>query len=231
MRARQRVPRAYTAAALASIPLILAARSAQAEAIGPVDGFAFTMLALFLLAGAWWWLVVLLKKGPRALLGRERMVVNAFESVVAYRDGAFERVLTPGIHWVNPRHAQFIKVDLRPEVFQIAQGTTTADRMAANLRCTARVQIRDPRAAVERAKDYRAEVYASLQSIIKKMGEERTLRELLMRQDEFNAAAKALATQSVSAVGVECVGFELLHAESSSQLPDLETKDVGFRSH
>lgn len=77
----------------------------------------FSLLVLALVAGAWTWLLVLYKKGIRALLGFDRVVVQEFENVLIYRDGRFERSLTPGSHWIRMGSLQLVRVDMRPKSF------------------------------------------------------------------------------------------------------------------
>jgi regulator of protease activity HflC (stomatin/prohibitin superfamily) len=175
--------------------------------------------------------LALFKKGPRALLGQEKIIVNPFDNVVVYRKGSFERVLSPGVYWLSTKNARLVPIDTRPEVLPIAQGAITADRVPVVLRCLARVQIKDARSAVECGKDYHGEVFAILQSTIKETGQKWNLKDLYLRQNEFSADAQRLAQQSVGAIGIDCFSFELLQTESSGELPDFDQKDIGFRPH
>ena len=189
------------------------------------------ILIISFVIGVWGWVSLLFRFGPPALLGYRQIVVHPFESIVVYRKGVFSCVLPPGIHWIWQKNSLLIKVDLRPEVFQIAQGTITSDRFPVALRCVARIQIKDPRAVTERAQNYRNEVHARLQSVAKTIGNQQTFGQLHANQEEFNTVARESATRAINDVGCECVGFELLQAESSSGLPDSESKKIGFGPH
>jgi regulator of protease activity HflC (stomatin/prohibitin superfamily) len=120
---------------------------------------------------------------------------------------------------------------MRPAVFQIVQGLVTSDQLLANLRCMARIQVMDPKAVVEGTQNYRDEVSARLQSIVKAIGKQRTFKDLHLNQDEFNSTAQKLATQAIRDIGCECAGFELLEAQSAGALTELEGKTMGFGSH
>jgi regulator of protease activity HflC (stomatin/prohibitin superfamily) len=181
--------------------------------------------------GLWGWTIVLFKKGPRALLGQEKMVVNAFDNVVVYRKGSFERILSPGAYWLSTKYRKLVSVDTRPEVFQIAQAAITSDRVPVVLRCVVRVQIKDARAAVECGKDYRGEVFAILQSMVKKIGQTWALKDLYVSQVDFSEKARVLAQQELGVIGIECLSFELLQTEASTELPDFDQRDIGFRPH
>jgi len=195
------------------------------EPLAILAGISVIMLGI----GTWTWIVVLIKKGPRALFGRIEVAVNAFENVVVYRNGQFEKALPPGTHWIRGKNVTLVRMDIRPEVLQIQQGVVTADRTAAVLRCLVQIQINDPRIAIEAARDYRQQVFADLQSMIKRLGYQWTLRDLYTNQDEFGSEAQTLASQITSRLGVACLRFELLTTEPSSELPAFEKRDVGFR--
>jgi regulator of protease activity HflC (stomatin/prohibitin superfamily) len=165
------------------------------------------------------------------LLGYEQIVVHPFESVVVYKRGVFDRILPPGIHWLWWKNGHLIRVDMRPAVFQIVQGLVTSDQLLANLRCMARIQVMDPKAVVEGTQNYRDEVSARLQSIVKAIGKQRTFKDLHLNQDEFNSTAQKLATQAIRDIGCECAGFELLEAQSAGALTELEGKTMGFGPH
>lgn len=189
------------------------------------------ILIIFLLVGAWAWMLVLFKKGPRALLGHEQVVVHPFENIVLYRRGVFDRILSPGVYWIWPKNRNLIRIDMRPTVLQIAQGLVTSDQLLANLRCMARIQVKDPKALIEGTQNYRDEVCARLQSVVREMGKQRTFKDLHLNQDEFNLTAQNLATQTIRDIGCECARFELLEAQSAGALTELKDKQVGFGPH
>lgn len=209
------------------------ADDAGSEPLKAVGGFVVIVLALICVA----YLGRLasrigraVREGPRALVGLEKLVIGAFQNGVLYRNGSFARVLTPGTHWINPKVFRVAIVEMRPEVLQTTQGVTTSDRIRVLLRSSARVQIRDPRAAVESARNHQAELQAQLQSAIRKVAIEWTFRDLHQRQKEFNAAVHETVNAQILHAGAECIDFELLDAESSRELPDDEPREIGFQA-
>lgn len=215
---------------LPASPAVAAFEDVGNEAGHALVTFGTVMIGLFFAAGAFAWLKALFTRGPRALLGLQKTAVPPFENVVFYRRGQFIRVLTPGMHWVPTTHCHLIRVDMRPEAVQIAQGTVTTDRIPVVLRCLVRIQLRDPKAAVESASNYRAELQARLQSLTKKIGEEHSLRDLHSEQEALNAKAKDRAAKVLGPMGVECLDFELMQTEASNKLPELESREFGFRA-
>jgi regulator of protease activity HflC (stomatin/prohibitin superfamily) len=195
-------------------------------------GGAFVgILIVALLVGAWAWILLLFKKGPRALLGYDQVVIHQFESAILYKNGVFDRILVPGVHWTSLKNRMMVKVDMRPEVVQIAQGAVTSDYSPVLLRCVARIQVKDPRAAIESAQNYRHEAYVRLQSVVKTIANQRSFRDLQIEHDAFNAVAQKHATEAIANIGCECIGFELLQAEPSGSLADLDDKKMGFGPH
>jgi uncharacterized membrane protein YqiK len=176
-------------------------------------------------------LATAIQQGPRALLGLQRVLVDTFQNGVLYRNGAFERVLTPGVHWIRPKGARMVTVDMRPQVFQIALVAISADRMRVELRAIARVQVADARAAVESATNYRDELVARLQSTLKNLAGEWSFRDIHLRQADFNRAVQTLAGAAIQSAGAACISFELMNAESGTEAPAREEREIGFRTH
>jgi len=177
------------------------------------------------------WILVLFKKGPKALFGYDQVVVHQFENALLYKNAVFSRIILPGIHWTWLKNRTLIKVDTRPEVIQIAQGTVTSDHFPVLLRCIVRIQVRDPKKAIESSQNYRQDAQARLQSIVKMIGKRRSFRQLHLSHDEFDAIAQKLATEAIAEIGCECLGFELLQVESAGTMADLEDKRIGFGAH
>ncbi len=217
---------------------ILAAGPAWAEDGGSeplkaLGGFAVVVLALLSVAylrSIASRIARAIRQGPRALVGRQKLIVDMFKSGVLYRDGVFESVLAPGSHWIRPKGAHLVNVDMRPQVLRFNEVATTADHLRVELRVVARVQIRDARAAFESATNYREEFVAQIQSAIKKLAQERTLKDLHLRQAEFNLAGQILAGSLIQPAGAECIGFELLHTESAGEPPGKDDREIGFRA-
>ena len=109
-----------------------------------------------------------------ALIGFDRICVRAFETVLLYRNGRFEKALPPGRHRIRAGSRQLARIDRRPEVFRFTQGAVSADRSAVNLIYVVRTQIVDPRAAFESTQNYRDEICIRLQSVVKAMCSRKT---------------------------------------------------------
>ena len=191
----------------------------------------FSLIVVALLIGVWTWILVLFKKGIRGLLGFDRVIVQQFENVLLYKNGSFEGSLMPGAHWMRIGNLQLVKIDMRPEVFRLTQGAISSDHFAVNLLYVARAQIVDPRASFESTKNYRDEIFVRLQSVVKLVCSQKSRLEIQTSDQDFNSSAQKAASLVLHDIGCECMTFELLQAESTGAVADMDSKKMGFGPH
>ena len=193
-----------------------------------LGSIALSLIVIAVIAAAWAWISTLFRKGIMALLGFEQVCVRQFETVLLYRNGRFEKALTPGRHRIRAGSRQLARIDRRPEVFRFAQGAVSADRFAINLVYVARTQIVDPRASFESTQNYRDEVFIRLQSVVKAVCSRKPRLEIQMDHQSFSNSAQKAASQVLRAIGCECLTFELLQVDSSGPVVDLDNRRMGF---
>lgn len=169
-------------------------------------------------------------QGPRALLGQQKVIIDTFKSGVLYRNGAFERVLPAGAHWINMKNARALAVDMRPQVMRLSEAVLTADRRRARVSITVRFQVADVRAAVECATDYREEYLSLIRGVARSLALTRTFRDLNLHQAEFNEAGRSASDQALKAVGGRCVSFELSDVDLMGEIAETEDRDIGFKA-
>jgi regulator of protease activity HflC (stomatin/prohibitin superfamily) len=169
-------------------------------------------------------------QGPRALLGQQKVIIDTFKSGVLYRNGAFERVLPAGSHWINMKNARVLAVDMRPQVMRLNEAVLTADRRRARVNITVRFQVADVRAAVECATDYREEYLSLIRGAARSLALSRTFRDLNLHQAEFDEAGKNTSDQLLQAVGGHCVSFELSDVDLMGEIAETEDRDIGFKA-
>lgn len=196
-----------------------------------LGSIVFSLIVIALIAGAWAWLQSLFRKGITGLLGFDRVCVQQFETVLLYRNGRFEKALTPGRHRIRAGSRQLARIDLRPEVFRFTQGAVSADRFAVNLIYVARTQIVDPRAAFESTQNYRDEIYIRLQSIVKAVCSRKPRLEIQMDHQSFSNSVQKAASQVLRSIGCECLTFELLQVDSTGPVAELDNRRMGFTAH
>jgi regulator of protease activity HflC (stomatin/prohibitin superfamily) len=193
-----------------------------------LGSIAFSLIVIAVIAGAWAWISTLFRKGMMALLGFDRICVQSFETVLLYRNGRFEKALTPGRHRIRAGSRQLARIDLRPEVFRFTQGAVSADRFAVNLVYVVRSQIVDPRASLESTQNYRDEICIRLQSVVKAVCSRKPRLEIQMDHQTFSNSVQKAANQVLRSIGCECLTFELLQVDSAGPIAELDNRRRAF---
>jgi regulator of protease activity HflC (stomatin/prohibitin superfamily) len=198
------------------------------ENVGELLGsLAFSLIVIAVIAGAWAWISTLLRKGIMALIGFDRVCVQQFETVLLYRNGRFEKALPPGWHRIRAGSRQIARIDRRPEIFRLSQGTVSTDRVALTLVYVVRTQIVDPRATFESTQNYRDEICMRLQSVVKAMCSRKTRLEIQTDHQTFSNNVQKAANQVFRSIGCDCLTFELMQADVAGPAIELDAKRAG----
>ena len=147
----------------------------------------------------------------------------------SYRNGRFEKALSPGRHRLRAGSRQLVRIDLRPEVFRFTQGAVSSDRLAINLVYAARTQIVDPKAAFESTQNYREEISIRLQSVVKAVCSRKARLEIQTDHQTFSNNVQMAASQILRAIGCECLTFELLQIDSAGAVAELDNSEWDLR--
>jgi regulator of protease activity HflC (stomatin/prohibitin superfamily) len=191
------------------------------ENVGELLGsLAFSLIVIAVIAGAWAWISTLFRKGIMALIGFDRVCVQQFETVLLYRNGRFEKALPPGRHRIRAGSRQIARIDRRPEIFRLSQGTVSTDRVALTLVYVVRTQIVDPRATFESTQNYRDEICMRLQSVVKAL-------EIQTDHQTFSNNVQKAANQVFRSIGCDCLTFELMQADVAGPAIELDAKRAG----
>jgi len=159
-----------------------------------------------------------------ALVGFDRVCVQQFETMLLYKNGRFERALPPGRHRIRAGSRQIARIDRRPEIFRLNQGTVSTDRFALNLTYVVRTQIVDPRATFESTQNYRDEICMRLQSVVKAMCSRKTRLEIQTDHQTFGNNVQKAANQVFRSIGCECLTFELMQVDIAGPAIELDVK-------
>jgi regulator of protease activity HflC (stomatin/prohibitin superfamily) len=194
-----------------------------------LGSIAFFLIVIAVIASAWAWISTLFRRGAMALFGFDRLSVQQFETVLLYRNGRFEKALTPGRHRLRAGSRQLVRIDLRPEVFRFTQGAVSSDQTAINLVYAARTQIIDPKAAFESTQNYREEISIRLQSVVKAVCSRKARLEIQMDHQTFSNNVQMAASQILRAIGCDCLTFELLQVDSAGAVAELDNSEWDLR--
>jgi regulator of protease activity HflC (stomatin/prohibitin superfamily) len=192
-----------------------------------LGSLAFSLIVIAVIAGAWAWISTLFRKGIMALIGFDRVCVQQFETVLLYRNGRFEKALPPGRHRIRAGSRQIARIDRRPEIFRLSQGTVSTDRVALTLVYVVRTQIVDPRATFESTQNYRDEICMRLQSVVKAICSRKTRLEIQTDHQTFSNNVQKAANQVFRSIGCDCLTFELMQADVAGPAIELDAKRAG----
>ena len=194
-----------------------------------LGSIAFFLIVIAVIAGAWAWISTLFRRGAMALFGFDRLSVQQFETVLLYRNGRFEKALTPGRHRIRAGSRQLVRIDLRHEVFRFTQGAVSSEQIAINLVYAAQTQIVDPRAAFESTQNYREEISIRLQSVVKAVCSRKARLEIQTDHQTFSNNVQMAASQILRAIGCECLTFELLQVDPAGAVAELDNSEWDLR--
>jgi regulator of protease activity HflC (stomatin/prohibitin superfamily) len=185
------------------------------------------LIVIAVIAGAWAWISTLFRRGVMALVGFDQVSVQQFETMLLYRNGRFEKALPPGRHRIRAGSRQIARIDRRPEIFRLNQGTVSTDRFSLNLTYVVRTQIVDPRATFESTQNYRDEICMRLQSVVKAMCSRKTRLEIQTDHQTFSNGVQKAANQVFRSIGCECLTFELMQVDIAGPAIELDAKRAG----
>ena len=192
-----------------------------------LGSLAFSLIVIAVIAGAWTWISTLFRRGIMALIGFDRVCVQQFETVLLYRNGRFEKALPPGRHRIRAGSRQIARIDRRPEIFRLSQGTVSMDRVALTLVYVVRTQIVDPRATFESTQNYRDEICMRLQSVVKAICSRKMRLEIQTDHQTFSNNVQKAANQVFRSIGCDCLTFELMQADVAGPAIELDAKRAG----
>jgi hypothetical protein len=189
-----------------------------------LGSLAFSLIVIAVIAGAWTWISTLFRRGIMALIGFDRVCVQQFETVLLYRNGRFEKALPPGRHRIRAGSRQIARIDRRPEIFRLSQGTVSTDRFALSLVYVVRTQIVDPKATFESTQNYRDEICMRLQSVVKAVCSRKSRLEIQTDHQTFSNSVQKAASQVFRSIGCECLTFELMQVDIAGAAIELDVK-------
>ena len=135
-----------------------------------------------------------------------KMIVEAYEKGLLFRDGRFVRVLEPGRYrlarWF--RKDRIDKVDLRVQSVVVqGQETMTADKVAVRAAVLAKARIADPEAALLKVANWLTLLYGDIQIALREAVAARTLDDLIADRIVLGEKVLGALRLDAKAYGVE----------------------------
>jgi len=135
-----------------------------------------------------------------------KVIVEAYERGLKFRNGRFAGVLEPGRYKVARWFAKerIDKVDLRVRTIVVqGQETMTADKVAVRTTVLAKAKIADPQAAILKVADWAAQLYGDVQIALREMVAARTLDDLIAERIVLGEKVLGALRLDAAAYGVE----------------------------
>ncbi|MEM7345682.1 MAG: slipin family protein [Chloroflexota bacterium] len=130
---------------------------------------------------------------------------------VLYENGAFIKVLSPGVykikkHWFDRVKRTITLVDMRERSITIkGQEILTSDKVAIRVSLLVYFRVKDPEAALHEVGSYEERIYEDVQLAARRFLASRTLEAILSDRNEISDAVRDEVKESATGYGVEIV--------------------------
>lgn len=137
------------------------------------------------------------------------VVIRQGFSGLLYEDGAFSKVLSPGVyklkkHWLDHVRRQVLFVDVRERSLTIkGQEILTSDKVAIRVSLLVYFRVTDPIAAMHNVGSYEEHIYEDVQLAARRFLASRILDAILSDRNEISDAVRDAVKESASGYGVE----------------------------
>jgi regulator of protease activity HflC (stomatin/prohibitin superfamily) len=152
------------------------------------------------------------------------MTVQEGQVGLVFADGAFLRMLEPGLHgyWSIGKLVHVKMVDLRRQPLDVTgQELLTRDKVTIRVNLTAEYRVIDPLKAVVEVKDYADVLYRALQHAFRTMLGTMTLDQILERKAAVTAEAADRIRSDMLAIGIEVTTIELKDVILPGEMRDI----------
>jgi len=140
---------------------------------------------------------------------KNKMMVSQGYIGVLYEDGAFIKVLSPGVyklkkHWFDSVQRRIELVDMRERSITIkGQEILTSDKVAIRVSLLVYFRVKDPEAALHNVGLYEERIYEDVQLAARRFLASRTLEAILSDRNEISDAVRDEVKEAAFGYGVE----------------------------
>lgn len=142
----------------------------------------------------------------------ETVYVEAEHQGLAFRDGRFDRALSPGLHayWNDTTLFEVKAVDLREQMLDITgQDVMTADKVTLRLNAVVTYRVADARVALQASECYAQALYREAQLALRAVIGARELDVLLAEKERVTAELDQAVRRKAGALGLEVLSLGL----------------------
>jgi regulator of protease activity HflC (stomatin/prohibitin superfamily) len=184
----------------------------------------YVAYALVILAG----LAVL--GGLVLLLGTRRIIIYEYERGVLFRNGKFQRVLTPGSYFLNSNFHKLFRSDMRRQSVTLqGQEILTADNLSIRISLAATFQVSDPYRALNNTTNYQDELYLILQNELRDLVGAVPVAELLEKRNRMGETMLERSKPQVLELGVDLLSVKIKDTMFPGELKNIFAQVINAR--
>lgn len=140
----------------------------------------------------------------------KRVIIFDYERGVVYRNGKFNRILSPGAYWLFQRFDTMQKVDVRTRFITIpGQEVLSADNINVKVSVAASYRIDEPYKALTNSASYMESLYLVLQLGLRDLFSSTPIEELLAKRSDSSKQLFEKAKSQVADLGLVLLSADI----------------------
>lgn len=170
-------------------------------------------------------LLLFLWLAPRSVL------VFEHERALLYTNGKFQRILTPGKHWLFGRRQLVQKVDVRTRFVNVpGQDVLTLDNVSIKVSIAASYKIDDPYKSISETVNHLESLYLVLQLELRDLVGAVPIDELLSKRKEIGVKLFEGTREKVAALGLALLSADIKDIMFPGELKSIYAQVVNARN-
>ena len=141
-------------------------------------------------------------------------ILREYERAVVFFLGRFQRVFGPGLIVIIPGVQQFVRVDLRIRVFDVApQDVITRDNVSVKVNAVVYFRVVDPQLAIIQVANFNEATSQLAQTTLRAILGKHELDQLLAEREKLNQDIQEVLDAQTDAWGIKVSNVEIKHVD------------------
>lgn len=165
------------------------------------------------------------------LLRRRRVIIFDYEATLLFKDGIFQRVLSPGKYIFYSPSFEFIKMDMRSRNLTIpGQEVLSADNVSIRASIAITFNIADAHLAHSATDNYLQALYSLVQMEVRELVAAAPIDELMSKRKEINKNLFDVVAPAARSLGLEITAVGLKDIMLPGELKSIFAQVVNARN-
>jgi regulator of protease activity HflC (stomatin/prohibitin superfamily) len=157
-------------------------------------------------------------------------IIFEYERGLLYRQGKFQRVLSPGRHWSLRFIHSVHKIDIRNQFVTLpGQEVLSADNITIKISLAASYQVDDPYLALNKTANYQAALYLLLQLQLRDLVGATNIEELLAKRKEIGGLLYEATVEKAQEIGTKLLFVNIKDVMFPGELKNIFAQVVNAR--